>query len=571
MAKKKQRVSKKFIPQASIVSDEIYMPNHSGMLDAGKVHRTPTDKIDPVNKKYVDDSIPASISLFFTKNGSDLGGVYLDMEVDPVTDAEASTLTAIPSNSTGTLMASYATLLADSVIGGIVELPIGVYSFHIHCEASSATKLSMYAELYHRNAGGTETLLLTSEDSNLIPITKGSIGFHGSLITEKEWADDDRIVIKLYGKNNSAASRDLTIYVEGTTATRGELPAIRGSSVGAALWTRAGTVLSPKTAGDDITTTGIFYADYAYGIGLDVLHSANIGDHLIVGNDLTVDGTIINTDFTTLTDNSMADTLHRHSELSASDGTPDAVVTCDADGNVGIGIADALADLHIVNSDAVVHLRFGNSTTGSGITDGLLLGMSDNNSYLWNYEAGNLRFATNNTERVRIDSSGNVGIGVIPTARNNTTLQIKDGVGFPATQVPSTDVNTLDDYKEGTFTVAFVCGTSGTITPSAGVTGKYTKIGNVVYFNIDASIASVSSPVGRLLVTRLPYTSLVSTHGFVWPYNLNAGYGDVIMWAMVLGATSMYLDRYQNGVLHTDVAGAIKAGSWIRLSGHYYV
>ena len=38
----------------------------------------------------------------------------------------------------------------------------------------------------------------------------------------------------------------------------------------------------------------------------------------------------------TLTDDSMADTLHRHSELSASDGTPDASLTLDADGHVSL-------------------------------------------------------------------------------------------------------------------------------------------------------------------------------------------------------------------------------------------
>ena len=38
----------------------------------------------------------------------------------------------------------------------------------------------------------------------------------------------------------------------------------------------------------------------------------------------------------TLTDNSMADALHRHSELSASDGTPDQALVVDAVGNVAV-------------------------------------------------------------------------------------------------------------------------------------------------------------------------------------------------------------------------------------------
>ncbi len=42
-----------------------------------------------------------------------------------------------------------------------------------------------------------------------------------------------------------------------------------------------------------------------------------------------------------LLDNSMADTLHRHSELSASDGTPDQALVIDAEGNVSFHFADA--------------------------------------------------------------------------------------------------------------------------------------------------------------------------------------------------------------------------------------
>ncbi len=41
-----------------------------------------------------------------------------------------------------------------------------------------------------------------------------------------------------------------------------------------------------------VDSGGVLYADYAYGIGLDVLHSANIGDSLIVGDNLTVDGQV---------------------------------------------------------------------------------------------------------------------------------------------------------------------------------------------------------------------------------------------------------------------------------------
>lgn len=60
-----------------------------------------------------------------------------------------------------------------------------------------------------------------------------------------------------------------------------------------------------------------------------------------------------------LTDNSMADTLHRHSELSASDGTPDQALTVDADGNVAI----AGGNIEVVGDDNFFGEIAGNRAT----------------------------------------------------------------------------------------------------------------------------------------------------------------------------------------------------------------
>ena len=78
---------------------------------------------------------------------------------------------------------------------------------------------------------------------------------------------------------------------------------------------------------------------------------------------------------------------------------------------------------------------------------------------------------------------------------------------FPATAVPSANVNTLDDYEEGTFTPTISFGGS-----SAGVTyttqaGYYQKIGNRVNFKLRIILSNNGSGSGAALIEALPFTS----------------------------------------------------------------
>jgi hypothetical protein len=80
------------------------------------------------------------------------------------------------------------------------------------------------------------------------------------------------------------------------------------------------------------------------------------------------------------------------------------------------------------------------------------------------------------------------------------------GITFPATQSASTDVNTLDDYEEGTWTPAYSVA-SGSIAANSSTSGKYTKIGRVVYIWGYISYESNSGASGTVTITGLPFTS----------------------------------------------------------------
>jgi hypothetical protein len=67
--------------------------------------------------------------------------------------------------------------------------------------------------------------------------------------------------------------------------------------------------------------------------------------------------------------------------------------------------------LHLNSSTTVTDFHMTNSTTGSASTDGLVIRQSGLNSEILNREAGNTIFYNNGAESMRIDSSGDVIVG----------------------------------------------------------------------------------------------------------------------------------------------------------------
>jgi hypothetical protein len=120
----------------------------------------------------------------------------------------------------------------------------------------------------------------------------------------------------------------------------------------------------------------------------------------------------------------------------------------------------------------------------------------------------------------------------LPTSGEKTWLTngLAGNVAFPATQNASADVNTLDDYEEGTWTpgIAFGGGTTGiTYTTQQGT---YTKIGRMVFFQGRVTLSAKGSSTGNATVTGLPFTN-----GAV-PGGANVGF-----WNNMTGLTALVL------------------------------
>jgi hypothetical protein len=163
-----------------------------------------------------------------------------------------------------------------------------------------------------------------------------------------------------------------------------------------------------------------------------------------------------------------------------------------------------MAQISAINGGAsqIDMVAFGSGSTGTlyGITKSNLKVIRDNsltaqsNGLAIGTDAAvPFYMFTNSVERMRITSAGVIDL---PYG------QIK----FPATQNPSADANTLDDYEEGTWTPT-VGGTTGnpTVTYNTQL-GKYVKIGRVVHIFCQLRLSASSGGSGNLLINGLPFT-----------------------------------------------------------------
>ena len=96
-------------------------------------------------------------------------------------------------------------------------------------------------------------------------------------------------------------------------------------------------------------------------------------------------------------------------------------------GRLGVGVASPVSILHLheAGSNGAPIIQFSNGDTGTTTGDGFAIGLADNESpFIYNRENTDLRIGTNNIERLRITSAGDVGIGYDSP---NVKLHVREG------------------------------------------------------------------------------------------------------------------------------------------------
>ena len=323
-----------------------------------------------------------------------------------------------------------------------------------------------------------------------------------------------------------------------------------------------------------------------------------------------------------------------------SDGLGNDSVLALSNARVGVASTSPLAPLHIGNTtinNAAIGSSLVRLLSRSTANDVQEIGLGGEGSITMSaignivtdggsFAKGAIYFATRDvttntapTERMRITSAGNVGIG---TSSPNTKLHVSDavnstyltvsgaatsmlfgssagGLGILGTttnhdvSIRSNNVevcrvtpngltfngdtaaaNALDDYEEGTWTMGITFGGG-----SAGITynnnlGTYTKIGRQVTVNGWVNISAIGSSTGAARITGLPFTVA----------NTDANYAGTAMACNKIAFANQlqaFAERGQNTILLTQVTEAgvestvpetnFQVGSYAIISLTYFV
>jgi len=323
---------------------------------------------------------------------------------------------------------------------------------------------------------------------------------NGDVIAGADGVDVARIK---FGSNYNHASVQYNRYFDGTNSQQMDtsIPSyqfIMGTGGDEMALTRcdAGTVNAVMTdlfridgatgevqIPNDLDVTGNIIVDGTVD-GVDIAARDHAESHDIASHsDTTATGAELNT----LTDNSVANTLHRHSELVASDGSPDPVISVAADGKVGLGTASPQRQFHIHN-DIFPYMHMTTDTTGSTSTDGLSIGIDqpNNQSFVRMRENMPLQLWTNNLQRLEIGADGKVGIGQGSGNDPTDQLQVVDSIdtGADWTSNGKSVISVVNEYEadDAATILKFWNFRSGGVYPNSG-----RAQGGIVYEYVNSS------------------------------------------------------------------------------------
>ena len=236
-------------PQTISNGIPVYASDHAAFTEAHQL----------IDKEYVDDiSIGTYFDFYAYDDASDVA-TYKEFKLTPSPDVEVEDTVEILGNATAQLVGVRITEDTIDIPDIMTVISSGIFTFHVHLKAATASRLKFYAELYVRDDEDAETLVCTTIETDFVGTTSAGYNSHGSIPVSVPLTAGDRLVVKGYATNASPAATNLYIAVEGDTATRVNLAGItspldHGSTIGRedddhTQYARVSQVTDPQTIG----------------------------------------------------------------------------------------------------------------------------------------------------------------------------------------------------------------------------------------------------------------------------------------------------------------------------------
>jgi hypothetical protein len=357
--------------------------------------------------------VPAvgSLVFFFKKTASSIA-TYFEMST-PASVAAAQTIVSGTLTTGTTTLANFATVAG---VPNVTFVPGGVCTCYItsKVDAVAGSKtVQLVAEFYQRTTGGTETLRATSAQTINLTTLDAAYIFQGAIPSSLVFVASDRLVTRVRAVVAGAGSDVVvTLTIEGTTAARSESPSATVDAtnflpyVGATANVDTGTftITTPKVIGGTAVGSSLVLQSTSAAGTTDFIR------FLVGNNGATEAMRIINSGFIGLgTDTPLFD-LHLvkaaaaviQIDVSGTGNTAFSVVRNSTDNTffqfAARGSTIAGSTFGILRA-GMVECIFAPTATGVG-----LLGTNT---------TAPLVLATNSLERIRILSTGQVGIGTL--------------------------------------------------------------------------------------------------------------------------------------------------------------
>jgi hypothetical protein len=247
-------------------------------------------------------------------------------------------------------------------------------------------------------------------------------------------------------------------------------------------------------------------------------------------------------------------------------GNSDIAVFERTSGNVGIGTSSPSAKLE-VNGSAKISSRLYVDTGTAALPSYSFGGWTDTG--IWNPTGTSIGFSTNGSERARLDSSGNLGLGVTPSAWASfrRAMQVGTGasIGGSATGTPAYfELSANAFWNSATSSNAYIgTGTAGRYSFDSGSHAWYIApsgtAGNAISFTqamtLDASGnlgVGTTSPVRKLDI----YDATAPTFSL---HNATSGTGGTDGFLLFTLGSDVTLQNYESGYIAFGTAATERA------------